>query len=173
MRTLRFILVICLAAAGAGIAAAKNPPKPDPSQVPGSMARQALLKGALDKHLSGTLVAELNQNKKIWNSLPPEELRQLRQRYYAFLKQDPSRQADLVQAAIQFEKLTEEQKRIYQERAEWLNRVVASLTPQQREELQRMNPQERAQRLYELRSALPSTQPAAEPATQPDSPKAD
>lgn len=169
MKTMRHILAGVVAVGlVAGLAAAKDP-KVDPAQV--RAAQQLALKQALDKLVpAGTLVAELNHNKQVWNNLPPEKLRQLRDRYYAFLKQAPGRQADLLEAAFQFEKLSDDQKRIYLERAEWLNKVVAGLSPAQREELQKMSPDERARKLYELKAKLPASGPTTLPSPNPPPP---
>lgn len=150
---------------------AKNAPRRDPSKIPGSTVRQLMLKQALEKHLAGTLVVELNHNKRLWGSLAPEQLRSLRQRYYAFLRQDPDKQAALMKAAEEFRKLSARQRQAYVKRAAWLERVIASLTPAQRQALKQLAPAERAKRLLELKAELvdsqPITQPTSQPATQP------
>jgi predicted phage gp36 major capsid-like protein len=147
--------------------------KRDPSKVPGSTARQLLLKRALDMEVKGTLVAELNQNKKIWHSMKPEELRSLRERYYAFLKQDGKKQIELMKAAEKFHRLTDEQRRAYLKRASWLKKVVSRLTPEQRQALRKLSPAERARRLLELKAKLSDPPPATQPASQPTSKTAD
>ncbi len=152
------------------VRAARGDPRRDrdPSKVPGSKVRQLMLKQALDKQLDGTLVAELNQNKKIWRSMGPEELRSLRERYYAFLKQDSDKQLELMAAAEKFHRLTTEQRQAYLERAEWLKKVVARLTPAERQALRKLTPAERAKRLLELKAKLVDPQPTSQPAsTQP------
>ncbi len=164
------IIVVALAMLSipANAQAGKDGPTRDPSQVPGSKVRQLMLKQALDKQLSGTLVAELNQNKELWHSMPPEKLRGLRERYYAFLRQDGREQLELMEAAEKFHRLTEQQRQAYLERASWLKKVVANLTPEQRQALQKLTPAERAKRLLELKAKLSDSQPASQPAaTQP------
>ncbi len=141
-------------------------PQRDPKKVPGSKVRQLMLKQALDKHVTGTLVAELNQNKKIWRSMAPEELRSLRERYYAFLKQDGKKQIELMEAAEKFHRLTAQQRRAYLKRASWLKKVVARLTPAERRALRKLTPAKRAKRLMELKAKLADSQPVS---TQPAS----
>jgi len=145
-------------------AAAKEPKRLDPAKVLGSKARQLLLKQALEKHLSGTLLAELNRNKRDYRALTPEQRRALRQRVYAILKMDPERQAKIIEAGREFLNLSPEQKKKYQQRLVWLEKVVAKLTPQQREALKRMTPAERAKRLLELKAKLLGTHPTSRPA---------
>ncbi len=173
------IIVVALAMAlSASIARAdRDDPQRDPSKVPGSTDRQLMLKQALDKEGKETLVAELNQNKKIWRSMKPEELRSLRERYYAFLKQDGKKQIELLKAAEKFHRLTDEQRRAYLKRASWLKKVVSRLTPEQRQALRKLTPAERAKRLLELKAKLsdppPTSQPVSQPTSQPASKTAD
>ncbi len=168
MPRLRHIpLLLAAAAAWAASAADAQQVRPGPRLVPGSKARQLLLKKALEKHLSGALVAELNRNKKQWLALSPEQRNELRQRAIAFLRANPDRQADLIRAAWDYQRLSERQKQLYRERAKWLARVVARLTPAQRERLKALPPAQRAKRLLELKAALPATRPADQPTTRP------
>ncbi len=155
------ILIAALAAVilPAGAGAAKDPAA--------SRARQLLLKQALDKHTPESLAATLSRNRKTLGELTPEQLRELRRRYYAFLKQDPARQVELIKAAEEFLKLSDRQKEEYRRRQEWLRKVVSSLTPKQRDQLKKLTPGERAQRLLELKAKLVGTQPAEKPATKP------
>ena len=152
-------LAVAVLAAGVAVGASRQPPRP------GSRARQLLLKQALEKRLSGTLVAELSHNKKVWGAMTPEQLRQLRERYYAFLRLDQDKQAELLRAMPEFERLTGAQREAYQQRAAWLKKVVGSLTPDQREELKAMTPSERAKRLLELKGRLVSSRPSTQPAS--------
>ncbi len=170
-----YIIVIALAAAlSASISRADSrEQKRDPSKVPGSTVRQLMFKQALDMKGAGTLVAELNQNKKIWRSLKPEELRSLRERYYAFLKQDGKKQIELMEAAEKFYRLTDKQRRAYLKRASWLKKVVARLTPEQRQALRKLSPAERARRLLELKAKLVDPPPTTQPTSQPTSKTAD
>ncbi|MDY7011330.1 MAG: hypothetical protein SVV80_11360 [Planctomycetota bacterium] len=165
------IIVVAIASAMllSNAHAAGGASKRDPSKVPGSKVRQLMLKQALEKELSGTLVAELNQNKKLWRSMTPEKLRSLRERYYAFLKQDGRKQLELMEAAEEFHRLTPRQRQAYLERASWLKKVVSRLTPEQRQTLRKLTPTERAERLMELKAKLvdpsPTTQPTSQPST--------
>ena len=138
----------------------------DPRPPLGSRSQQLALKQALEKHLSGTLVAELNYNKEAWGQMTPEQLRDLRERYYAFLRLDEDKKAELIRAMPEFDRLTEDQKRAYHERAAWLKKVVKSLTPAQREVLRKMTPAERAKRLLELKRKLAAAQPTSRPAAE-------
>jgi hypothetical protein len=166
----RILVTVIAAAVFFPAAAGAQPRRPEGKLVPGSRAQQLVLLEALNKQLAGTLVAELNQNKNIWSTLSPEQLRELRQRYYAFLRQDPSSQADLIQTAEQFRHLSDEQREAYRQRAEWLSKVVATLTPHEREELIRMTPTDRAKRLLEVKARIVDSQPTSLPATLPTSP---
>ena len=120
MRKEPYTLVCLLAALAALPAMAQEVPKVDPQQVPGTAARQMLLRQALDKLQSGSLVQELNQNVKLFAAMTPEERRQLQQRYYAFLREDPQRQANLIEANAEFQKLTDSQRKSFEERASGL-----------------------------------------------------
>lgn len=135
--------------------------------VRGSKADQMLLREAIDKQLSGSLVAELNENKKVWGAMTAEQLRELRQRYYAFLRESDADKARLLETEIEFNKLSDEQKQSFRRRAAWLTKVVASLTPDERRRLQEMSPEDRAKRLLELKSRLAETQPVDPPASPP------
>lgn len=159
MRGLRYIsggvlVVAALAATAWGQRAA-----------PISKARQVLLDQAIDKFMDGTLVADLNRNKKVWASKTPEELRTLRNRRLAYLKESDEMRAKLLSAGEELDRLTDEQRKAYLARAQWLSKVVARLSPAQREALKKLTPQERARRLLELKAKLsepgPTTRPAA------------
>ena len=147
------------------VAGAQPARRVDPRLIPGSRVRQLLLKQALDKHLSGTLVAELNHNRKLWASMSPEQRRKLREIYVGFLRLEQEKQVKLLEVMPEFEKLSDRQRKLYRQRAAWLTKVVASLTPAQREQLRLMTPAERAGRLLELKKALPASISATRPGT--------
>ena len=130
---------------------------------PISKARQVLLKQAIEKFMDGTLVADLNRNKKVWASKTPEELRTLRNRRLAYLKESDEMRAKLLAAGEELDRLTDEQRKAYLARAQWLSRVVARLSPAQREALKKLTPQERARRLLELKAKLPESGPTTRP----------
>ena len=158
MRSLRYILAgAVVVAALAATALGKRP-------APISRDRQVLLKQAIEKYLDGTLVAELNRNKKVWASKTPEELRKLRNRGLAYLKESDEMRAKLLEAGEELDRLTDEQRKAYLQRAQWLSKVVARLSPAQREALKKLTPQERARRLLELKAKLPEPGPTTRPA---------
>jgi hypothetical protein len=164
----KFVHILIVAAAAAILLSASRSVRAagprEPGAAPGSKTRQLMLRQALDKEVSGTLVAELNRSKKLWKAMGPERLRQLRERYYAFLRLDDQQQAALIDAAPEFDKLSESQKKLYRERAAWLKEVVRSLTPAERDELKKMTPTERARRLLELKARLATSRPTTAPA---------
>lgn len=165
MRTGRFILACVLCGAlllTLGRAPVASAAEPTPAV--GSKQWQLRLKQALESKGTSGLLAELNHNKQVWGSLSPEELRELRNRYYAFLKEDPDRQINLLEAAEAFQELPERHKALFNERAVWLSKVVASLTPEEKKELKAMSPADRAKRLLELKAKLSISQPASAPA---------
>ncbi len=123
-------------------------------------ARQLLLKKALSAKIDGTLVATLNRNKDKWDGMTPEAKQQHRERFYAFLKANPTEQANLVNAAERFEKLSPAQQEAYRVRAVWLKKVVASLTKAEREALKQLPPDQRARKLLELKAKLVDAKPA-------------
>jgi len=125
-----------------------------------------MLKQALEKYISGTLVEELNRNKRLWAKMSPEELRKLRSRYYAFLKENPDKQVELIEAAEKFQKLTAEQRKAFIKRAEWLKKVISHLTEKEKEALKKMTPAQRAKRLLELKAIYCTSQPTTQPTTR-------
>lgn len=167
-RKLAVLLAGMIALAASGLRA--QAPKVDPAQVPGSKVRQFMLKQALEKQLTGSLTEELAQNAMVWKGLAPEQVRQLREKYLAFLKNSPDEQAALLEASQEFSRLSSQRRSAYQERQEWLDQVINRLSPRQRGELLAMQPQDRAKRLLELKANLatqPSSSPASQPATKP------
>ena len=148
------------------LAAAWSPAYPKDGKGPGSKARQLLLKQALDKQISGTLVAELNRNKQVYDRLNPQQLRDLRAKVYMFKKEDPDRQVRIIEAGMEFLGLSPKHQDMYRRQAAWLKKVNASLTPQQRERLKRMTPRDRAKRMLELKAKLvPPPAPATNTTT--------
>jgi len=168
------ILIYGLAGAALvfSVAGAEPVGQPDKRIVPGSRQWQLLLKQRLDDELPGTLVAELNRNKKQWRAMSPEELRDLRKRYFAYLALDQKTQAALLKVMPEFEKLSAEQKQLYRRRAAWLKKVVASLSRAEREELKKLTPTERAARLLKLKALLPTSGPTSRPSTATAKPPA-
>jgi len=128
-----------------------------------SQARQLLLKNAINEKIEGTLAATLNKNQERWAAMTPEQRQQHRDRILAWYNQDPERQKDLIKAFEEFRKLSPTQQEAFRKRAVWLKKVVASLTPRQREALKRLPPAERAKRLLELKARLVDNKPATQP----------
>ncbi len=128
---------------------------------PGSKARQLLLIQRLEKVTKGTLATELNRNRDVYGAMTPQQRRDLREKVYSFLRQNPDRQVRILQAARDLLAQTPDQKA----RSAWLARVVASLSAEEKDRLRRMSPAQRANRLLELKAKLvdkptPTTQPA-------------
>jgi len=157
---MRFRPDILIAVLAAGALLATSAPAKDPEM--GSRTRQLLLKKALG---SGSLADELSRNRRRWEAMTPEQRRALRDRFLAFVGKDPARQADLIRAFEAFQKLTPQQQEQYRRRAVWLKKVVASLTPEQREALKKLTPDERARKLLELKAALSRPGPTTRPTT--------
>ena len=128
-----------------------------------SQARQLLLKKAINEKIEGTLAATLNKNRERWAAMTPEQRQQHRDRIDAFFKEDPQRQKDLLKAFEEFRKLSPRQQEMFRERAVWLKKVVASLTPAEREALKKLPAAERAKRLLELKAKLVDSKPATQP----------
>lgn len=161
-RHLHIVIVSLAGVVLAGVAAAK-----DPARAPDSKAYQLRLKLALQKQMKGTLTAEMNRNKQVYASLNPQQLSDLRERVYMFKQLDPDRQVDILDTAREFLNLSPAQRKIYRDREAWLQRVVASLTPAEREAMKRMTPRQRSKRLLELRDKLLAPRPTSQPTTRP------
>jgi len=126
---------------------------------PGAAARQLLLKQRLEKIVGKTLASELNRNRSVYAAMTPQQRRDLREKVYSFLKENPDRQVRILQAAQELLNQTPAEKA----RMAWLARVVASLSAEEKARLRRMPPDQRAKRLLELKAKLapaPTTQPA-------------
>jgi len=148
-------------------ASAQEVPRRDPARIPGSRVRQLLLKQALEKEADGTLVATLTQYKRIYKALDAEQLSELRKKAYMIRRLPPAEQADLFRSAHKLLHLSPEHRQAYRQRAEWLEKVVKSLTREQIEELKAMTPEQRGRRLLELKAKILATQPATQPASAP------
>ncbi|HET6427100.1 MAG TPA: hypothetical protein VFJ30_01730 [Phycisphaerae bacterium] len=146
----------------AGVRADDDPAKAAKSKGPGSMAAQLLLKERLDKLAKGTLVAQLDRNRAVYVAMTPQQRRDLREKVYSFLKENPDRQVKILQAAGELLNQTDAEK----VRTAWLTKVVASLSEQEKARLREMSPDERAKRLLELKAELdPEPATTTQPAT--------
>jgi len=151
----------------------------------GSVARQLLLKHQLETISEGNLAALLRHNREEWESLTPDERDRYRRYALAFLEKNRQEQEELIRRHDELIKMSAEKREAYRRRAKWLQIVVASFTPKEREELQKLSPDDRARLLLERKAELvrqgklqpdapaPTSQPAAsqagkaEPTTQP------
>jgi len=161
------ILTASIAMLLATAASAQQVPHRDPARIPGSRVRQLLLKQALEKEADGTLVATLTQYKRIYKAMGPEQLGELRKKAYMIRRLPPAEQANLFRSAEKLLHLSPEHRQAYRQRAEWLDRVVKSLTREQIEELKAMTPEQRGRRLLELKAKILATQPTSAPASAP------
>ena len=84
----------------AGVRAKDDPGKSGKgkSKGPGSKAQQLLLSQRLEKITSRTLTAELNRNRAVYAAMTPQQRRDLREKVYSFLKENPDRQVKILQA---------------------------------------------------------------------------
>ncbi len=121
----------------------------------GSIAAQLRLKQRLLAAQEGTTLAEaLRHNRREWESLSPEQRDHYRRVAVAFLEENPKKQRELIEHYDRFIRMSAERKREYRQRERWLQVVVESFTPQQREELRNMSSEERARRLIARRDEL-------------------
>jgi len=156
----------------ASVAGAEGEPRTPTAHRPpvGSLAGQLLLKFRLQKIANGTLTASLNHNRAEWEGLTPEQRQRYRNEALAFLKADPGQVQKLVERYDRFLALPPQKQAEYRSTAEWVEAVVATLSPQERERLLAMPPDDRAKFLRDRRDELvrqgklqlpPATQPAA------------
>ncbi len=143
----------------------------------GSLARQLLLKHRLDAVNSGKLAGNISHNREKWETLPPEERGRLLDRVEHFVAQEPDAEEKIIEYHKRLLNMSLERQEAYRQREKWLKVVVASFTPQERENLQKLTPDERAKillaRKAELMKAgkLPSDTPEkteAAPTIKPD-----
>lgn len=158
LASLAIAAILPLAAASAK----DDPAKAPKGKGPGAAARQLLLKQRLDKITGGTLASELNRNRSVYAAMTPQQRRDLREKVYSFLKENPDRQVRIIQAADELLNQTPAEKA----RTAWLAKVVASLSAEEKARLSQMPPDQRAKRFLELKAKLvpapaPTTQPAA------------
>jgi hypothetical protein len=124
------------------------------SEPPGSAARQLLLKYRLQRIAGTSLAAQLNHNRKEWESLSPDLREKYRKDALAFLQKSPQEQEQLLKFYENLVKLSAGKQDEYRRRADWLKVVVASYTPAERTALAGMGPQERAAKLLERKKEL-------------------
>lgn len=169
-RNIVIVVITTCVAACVGQAADNLSPKPPK----GSMARQLMLKYRLAGKLTdGNLQASINHNREEWNSLSPDQRDHYRQEALAFMDKSQAEQEALLKKYESLIKMDAQKLHAYRERARWLRVVVDSLTPKERENLQKLSPDERAKILLDRKAQLvregkltaatqPSTRPAGE-----------
>jgi len=162
-------------AEGSGTGAAGTPP--------GSIARQLQLLNKLNAAMHGTtLAAALNHNREVWEGLSPDERQKLRKLALAWHAKSRPDQEEMVERFDEWLKIRAEKQQKYRRMNEWLQKVVASFPPDQRERLKKMTAEQRGRMIRRRRDELikagkltpgasqaaPTTQPAAAaPTTQP------
>ncbi|MFP4355326.1 MAG: DUF3106 domain-containing protein [Phycisphaerae bacterium] len=120
-----------------------------------SIARQLELKRKLlAASKDQTLAQMVDHNRKSWERLTPDQKDQFRQYAKAFLDKSPEEQAKLLRRYEKLIRMTAEKREAYRRRAVWLKEVVSTLTDQQKQALQEMTPQQRAEELIRLRDKL-------------------
>ena len=140
----------------------------------GSIAAQLRLKMKLHRITSGSLAASLKHNRREWESLTPDQRGRFRKSFLAFLHKSPGQQEKLLVHYEALFKMTAERREAYRQRAKWLDVVVRSFTPEQRQALQEMPPDDRARKILARKAELlkqgrlevdaPTSAPASAPA---------
>lgn len=144
----------------------------------GSLARQLLLKHNLEAVNSGKLAGNISHNRAEWENLSPEERDKYRNQVLRFIAQSSSEDIEkIIKYHDRLLNMSLERQEAYRQREKWLKVVVASFTPQERENLQKLSPDERAKILLERKAELikagklPPDAPAkteAAPAARPE-----
>jgi|GEM_PF-2037328 len=155
MNLVRNILIACIVTAGTAAAAAADGARPMTKAPAGSIAAQIQLKLELIRLNSGqTLAASILHNRAEWESLSPDRREHFRQEYLAFRQKSPQEQAELLEKFEKLIHLDARRQEAYRQRARWLQAVVDSLSAEQRAEISRMAPKERAKALLARRDEL-------------------
>jgi hypothetical protein len=139
------------------------------------MARQLMLKYRLAGKLTdGNLQASIKHNRQEWDSLSADQRDHYQQEALAFMDKSQEEQEILLKKYESLIKMDAQKQQAYRERARWLKVVVDSLTPQERENLQKISPDERATILLDRKAQLisegklaPAPQPSTQPSTRP------
>lgn len=145
----------------------------------GSRAGQLRLKFQLQMATDGgTLAASIDHNQQEWKLLSPDQREQFRKQAVAFLEKNPGEQEKLMKHYSDFLALSKDKREEYRRRADWLKVVVASFSEDEKAQLEKMVPSDRAKMLVTRRDELvrvgklkldgQATQPAGkQPETQP------
>ena len=137
----------------------------------GSLAAQLRLKLSLQMAGGSSLVAIMDHNRQEWKLLSPDEREHFRSSAVAFLEKDPKAQDKVLSDYSTYLSLNQKKREAFRQRAEWVKAVVATFTPEERDELQKMSSADRARVLIERRDELVRQGrlklPTGEPATAP------
>ncbi len=187
-RTITGLLAVLILLGSPGVVRADGPedqadPTPAAPKPPkGSVARQLLLRYKLQAMQEGqSLAAAIDHSRQAWESLQPDQRDRFRQVARAILEQSPEDQQKLLDHYEKLIRMSHARRQAYRRRAEWLKAVMSHLTDQQKQELLRMTPTDRAKRLMEYRQELEQTgtidlaedQAPVDPETQPHDVTAD
>jgi hypothetical protein len=120
----------------------------------GSLAAQLQLKLSLEMVGGGSLAASLDHNRQEWKMLSPDQRERFRRYAVAFLEKSPEEQQKLRKSFWALLSLAKVKREAYGRRDRWVRAVVATFTPEQREELRKMSSAERARALVARRDEL-------------------
>lgn len=120
----------------------------------GSLASQKRLKHRLRQISHTPLSATLQHNRQAWQELTPDERSRYRKNFLAFHQKDPKRREEMLKKYEQLFKMSAQRREAYRKRAEWLKIVISSFTKEQREELKKMTPTDRANKILEKKALL-------------------
>lgn len=139
----------------------------------GSLAAQLRLKLSLQMAGGSSLASTMDHNFQEWKLLSPDQREQFRSYAVAYLKKDPKAQDKVLSDYSVFMSLNREKQQAFRQRQAWVKAVVATFTPEQRDELKKMSSADLARVLVERRDEmvrqgrlkLPTGEPATAPAT--------
>lgn len=134
-----------------------------------NVAHQLQLRLSLAKVANGDSLA-MSINRQEWDHLTADERDKYRREALAFLSKSPEEQARVIEHYEKLIKLSAQKREAYLQRAQWLRVVVDSFSAQERDELTKLPPDQRAKRLLDRKAELikqgklaPDTQPASSP----------
>jgi len=114
-----------------------------------------------------TMAARMNNGLE-WSKLSPDQQEKIREEALAFMSKSEAEQEKLLTHYQRLIRLGNAQREAYLARAAWLRVVVGSYTPDERQSLESLPPQERAARLIERKEQLiREGKLPAEPVTEP------
>ena len=161
-RTYILVGTALIALAMGGIALAEQAKQTSPASQPTSAATQKAPVGSVQRQLDlklrlvreGPLAQVIDHNRQAWESLDPEQREMYRQKALAFLQKSPAEQQELLKQYEKLIKMSADKQQAYRTRAQWLQVVLDSFTPQERQELQKATAKERAQRILQRKEEL-------------------